>query len=64
MIREGLKHLPKHLWNYLRQVSGDDAYERYVAHQQLAHAGERPLTRRQFFKMRQDEKWAKVTRCC
>jgi uncharacterized short protein YbdD (DUF466 family) len=64
MIRENFKQLPKHLWQYLRQVTGDDAYERYVAHQQVAHAGEAPLTRRQFFKKRQEEKWSKVSRCC
>lgn len=64
MIREDLKLLPKHLWQYLRQVTGDDAYERYVAHQQVAHAGAAPLTRQQFFKKRQDEKWSKVSRCC
>lgn len=64
MFREDLKLLPKHLWQYVRQVTGDDAYERYVAHQQVAHAGEAPLTRHQFFKKRQDEKWSKVSRCC
>ena len=64
MIREELKLLPKHLWQYLRQVTGDDAYERYIAHQQLAHAGEPPLTRQEYFKRRQDEKWSKVSRCC
>jgi uncharacterized short protein YbdD (DUF466 family) len=64
MIGEELKQLPKHLWHYLRQVTGDDAYERYIAHQQLAHGSEPPLTRQQFFKKRQEEKWSKVTRCC
>jgi uncharacterized short protein YbdD (DUF466 family) len=64
MNREELKLLPKHLWHYLRQVTGDDAYERYVAHRKLAHTGEPPLTRRQFFKKRQEEKWSKVSRCC
>ena len=64
MIREDFKQLPKHLWHYLRQVTGDDAYERYIAHQKLSHAGEVPLSRQQFFKMRQDEKWSKVSRCC
>ena len=64
MIREELKHMLNHLWHYLRQVTGDDAYERYIAHQKLAHAGEPPLTREQHFKMRQDEKWSKVSRCC
>ena len=64
MIRVELKHRVKHLWRYLRQVTGDDAYERYIAHQKLAHAAEPPLTRQQFFKKRQDEKWSKVSRCC
>ena len=64
MNRDELKLLPKHLWHYLRQVTGDDAYERYIAHQRLAHAGEQPLTRQEYFKRRQDEKWSKVSRCC
>jgi uncharacterized short protein YbdD (DUF466 family) len=64
MIRDELKHRLTHLWRYLRQVTGDDAYERYIAHQKRAHANEAPLTRPQFFKRRQDEKWSKVSRCC
>jgi uncharacterized short protein YbdD (DUF466 family) len=52
------------IWQYLRQVSGDDAYERYLAHHRQAHAGEPPMTQEQFFRKRQDEKWSKVSRCC
>lgn len=66
-------------WQFLRQVTGDDAYERYRAqhasfhgesahgaskHQHGPHGGEELLSRRQFFKLRQDEKWSKVSRCC
>jgi uncharacterized short protein YbdD (DUF466 family) len=51
-------------WHYLRQVTGDDAYERYIEHRKLAHAGEAPLTRQEFFTKRQNEKWSKVSRCC
>ena len=68
MIRAELKRRLKRrlnlLWHYLRQVTGDDAFERYIAHRKRAHAGEAPLTRRQFFKLRQEEKWSKVSRCC
>ena len=64
MVRQQLKLGLAYLWQYLRQVSGDDAYERYLAHRQLAHAGEAPLTRSAFFRKRQDEKWSKVSRCC
>jgi uncharacterized short protein YbdD (DUF466 family) len=60
-----LMHQIRNFWDYLRQVSGDDAYERYLAHRQIAHAGEEaPLTRPQFFKQRQEEKWGRVSRCC
>ncbi|HEX7953401.1 MAG TPA: YbdD/YjiX family protein [Burkholderiales bacterium] len=51
-------------WRYLREVTGDDAYERYLAHHQAHHAGEAHLTRQQFFTKRQNEKWSKVSRCC
>ena len=54
----------RNFWDYLRQVSGDDAYERYLVHRQQEHASETPLTRQQFFKKRQEEKWGKVSRCC
>lgn len=64
MIRAELKRRLTHLWHYLREVSGDDAYERYIAHRKRAHAGEAHLTRPQFFKLRQEEKWSKVSRCC
>lgn len=52
------------IWQYLRQVSGDDAYERYLAHHRQTHPGEPPMTQEQFFRKRQDEKWSKVSRCC
>ena len=54
----------RHLWQYLREVTGDDAYERYLAHHNVAHAGQQCLTRREFFVRRQQEKWSKVSRCC
>lgn len=54
----------RQFWRYLRQVSGDDAYERYLAHHRANHPGEVPLTREQYFRQRQDEKWSKVSRCC
>jgi len=54
----------KQIWNYLRHVTGDDAYERYLAHHRQAHPGEPPMTQRQYFRKRQDEKWSKVSRCC
>jgi Protein of unknown function (DUF466). len=36
-------------WAWLRAVSGDDAYERYLAHHAAAHPDRAPLDRRAFF---------------
>jgi uncharacterized short protein YbdD (DUF466 family) len=51
-------------WRFLRQVSGDDAYERYVEHMKHEHPDEPVMDRAQHFRFRQDEKWSRVTRCC
>jgi uncharacterized short protein YbdD (DUF466 family) len=54
------------LWQGLRQLSGDDAYERYLRHfaQHHADSGETPLTKAAFFKQWQDNKWRGINRCC
>jgi len=54
----------KKCWALLRQLSGDDAYERYLRHQALSHPGEVPLDRKSFFKREQERKWNGVKRCC
>jgi uncharacterized short protein YbdD (DUF466 family) len=51
-------------WKLLRELSGDDAYERYLQHQTLAHPDEAPLCRHAFFKQQQQQKWHGVKRCC
>ena len=45
-------------------VSGDDAYERYLAHHAAAHAGEPPLNPKEYFAEMQRRKWSGVSRCC
>jgi uncharacterized short protein YbdD (DUF466 family) len=61
-------HYIKTLWKNIRQLSGDDAYERYLAHYYEHHAdkieAEPPLSREAFFKQWQDGKWTGVKRCC
>jgi uncharacterized short protein YbdD (DUF466 family) len=51
-------------WSLVRRLSGDDAYERYLAHHADAHAGEAPLSRKEFFKREQERQWNGVRRCC
>jgi len=63
-LREMLAGRLRALWQILRRLSGDDAYERYVRHHQAHHADEPLLTRAEFFRQWQDKKWNGVKRCC
>jgi uncharacterized short protein YbdD (DUF466 family) len=48
----------------LRRLSGDDAYERFVAHRCAAHPGEPLPSRCEFWRREVDRKWQGVNRCC
>ncbi len=52
------------LWRWLREATGDDAYERYLVHQSQVHPGSAPMSRREFVKAEQERKWSGVNRCC
>lgn len=54
----------KQVWQFIRELTGDDAYERYLAHHLAHHPDREPLTRRDYFRLRQEQKWSKVSRCC
>mgnify|MGYP001616163936 CR=1 FL=1 len=58
--------IAKHTWKFLRQVSGDDAYERYLDHWRDHHASEggAPMDRQAYFKYAQERKWNGIKRCC
>jgi len=63
MMAENLKRL----WQGIRQLSGDDAYERYLRHYAQCHqadTGKPPLTKAEFFKQWQDRQWQGIKRCC
>lgn len=51
-------------WDFIRELSGDDAYERYLEHLKQQHPDLTPLERKDFFKLEQQRKWEGVTRCC
>jgi uncharacterized short protein YbdD (DUF466 family) len=56
----------RRIWAALREVTGDDAYERYVAHWHARHCadGAAPLDRAAFCREEQRRKWEGVRRCC
>lgn len=50
---------------YLREVSGESAYDRYVTHARAEHLDAPVLDRRQFERRRMDERDARPQqRCC
>jgi len=51
-------------WSIIRELSGDDAYERYLAHHSACHPGSMPLARKDFFRNQQQKKWGGIQRCC
>ncbi len=51
-------------WQNIRRLTGDDAYEIYLAHHKQHHQGELPLDRAAFFRSEQKRKWEGVRRCC
>jgi uncharacterized short protein YbdD (DUF466 family) len=53
-------------WAALREITGDDAYDRYLAHLRRCQEphGHAPLTRADFFAAEQRRKWNGVRRCC
>lgn len=61
-LRRALRRL--HLvW---RQLNGDTAYERYLAHWREAHARteQKPMTRKAFYRAELERRWSGIARCC
>lgn len=60
-----MKAIFGNFWQALRRVSGDDAYDQYLRHQQRAHPGEPCLDRREFYLDNEKRRWGGgVQRCC
>ena len=60
-LREGARWLG---W-YLREVSGESAYDRYVEHANAEHPDREVMSRREFERQRMDDRDARPqSRCC
>jgi uncharacterized short protein YbdD (DUF466 family) len=51
-------------WRFTRELSGDDAYERYLEHVGRVHPDQVPMTRAEHYAFTQDQKWSRLSRCC
>jgi len=59
-----MKKLMSRCWQFLRAVSTDDAYERYLKHQRQHHPEALLMDRSAFYLHEQQRKWTGVQRCC
>ena len=50
------------LWNYLREVSGENDYAHYVKH--ALESGQQPLSRQAFYLRQLEHRHSKPNRCC
>jgi uncharacterized short protein YbdD (DUF466 family) len=48
----------------LRGVTGDDAYEKYLAHMQSSEPAATPMTEKEFFRAQMEQKWSCINGCC
>jgi uncharacterized short protein YbdD (DUF466 family) len=48
----------------LRGVTGDDAYEKYVAHMRANEPGTTPMSEREFFRAQMEQRWRCISGCC
>jgi uncharacterized short protein YbdD (DUF466 family) len=48
----------------LRGVTGDDAYEKYLAHMRANEPGTTPMSERDFFRAQMEQKWNCINGCC
>jgi uncharacterized short protein YbdD (DUF466 family) len=46
------------IWDYLKEISGENAYDRYLAVHAATHPGKAAMSRGEFYRWRQDEKYA------
>jgi len=53
-----------YVWRAIRELSGDDAYERYIAQHATNYPDTTPLARKDFFLYQQQQKWRGIQRCC
>lgn len=65
-IEIGIKPLSllSYVWRAIRELSGDDAYERYIAQHATHYPDTTPLARKDFFLYQQQQKWSGIQRCC
>lgn len=54
----------RYLWEYLKEISGENAYDRYLAVHTASHPEKPPMSRNEYYRSRQDEKYSDLGSRC
>jgi uncharacterized short protein YbdD (DUF466 family) len=63
-VRSSRAGLLKRAWSWLRQVTGDAAYENYLRCNAPNTQGQRRLSRAEFYEESLRRRYSTVSRCC
>ena len=47
----------RYAWEYLKEISGENAYDRYLAVHAATHPDKPAMSRSEFYRLRQDDKY-------
>ena len=47
----------RYAWEYLKEISGENAYDRYLAVHTATHPNKPAMSRGEFYRWRQDDKY-------
>ena len=47
----------RYAWEYLKEISGENAYDRYLAVHAATHPDKPAMSRTEFYRWRQDDKY-------
>ncbi|CAN5228190.1 hypothetical protein BH18ACT10_BH18ACT10_06160 [soil metagenome] len=45
------------IWDYMKEISGENAYDKYLTVHTATHPDKSPMSRGEFYRARQDEKY-------
>ena len=58
MLSRALLQPVRYAWEYLKEISDENSYDKYLAVHSATHPGKPPMSRGEFSRWRQDEKFA------
>lgn len=59
-----VKKLFKNIFYFVKELAGENHYQRYLKDAQSRHASHKLMTQKEFYLHQIEKKWNKINRCC